>query len=106
MKQDWWWELAGEREHPWTLGFSSPASRVLWKLEHSANRPDFQPLKELLLRVCREGIPQSAKRIRAAVPLFKLEVGEFRVQLRTFDDVPHLVCVERVRYGAAGASKA
>lgn len=101
MKNDWWWELTEGREDPWALGFSDPACRVLWRLDRSPEPPDFQPLKDLLRRVRREGIPASAHRIRASVPLFRLEVGGFRIQLETFDD-QHLVCVHRVRYGDKG----
>jgi hypothetical protein len=101
MAKDWWWELAEGEGDPWGLGFDEPASRVLWRMDRSTDPPDFQPLKDLLRRLRREGIPMSAHRIRASVPLFKLEAGEFRIQVQLLEDRQAL-CVTRVRYGDTG----
>ena len=99
MPLDWWWEIGELPPDPWKIGYSDPACRRLWSLDHMKDAPDIQPLKDLLMRMRREGVPSSASRIRASIPLFRVQEGEFRLQIQVMEDL-RILCVDRLSHPA------
>ena len=99
MPLDWWYEIAKSADGSWELGYSEPACRRLARLDCMANPPDLQSLKDLLLRLRRAGVPSSASRIRASIPIFRVQEGEFRLQIQVMED-QRILCVDRLSHPA------
>ena len=47
----------------------------------------------------REGIPASAKKIPAAIPISRMQEGEFRLQVQVLED-QRILCVDRLSHPA------
>jgi len=99
MEQDWWREIMKSHGDPWELGYSEPAGRALWNLNQTLDGNQVQALKDLLIRLRREGVPINAWRIRADVPIFRVEEAGFRLQVFVLED-KHILAIERLRQSA------
>jgi mRNA interferase RelE/StbE len=80
---------------PWTIEFSSSAAKELLRLERSTRERILESLEWLSSR------PRSAvldiKRLQAALPLYRLRVGDYRVVYELVDR-RLVVYVVRVRH--------
>jgi hypothetical protein len=72
MALEWWTEIGALPPDPWQIGYSDPACRRLSHLSHLKDPPDIQPLKDLLLRLRREGC---LPRLGGSEPLFRSSVS-------------------------------
>ena len=99
MVTSWWVEIAKSAGDPWEIGYSEPACRRLAKLDSMADAPDLQPLKDLLVRLRQTGVPATARRIQAAVPIFRVQEGDFRLQVHVLDR-EKILSVERLSHPA------
>jgi hypothetical protein len=97
--REWWNDLATSTAGRWRVGYSEPVCRALSRLENSPSPSDFAPLKALLSRMQAEGVPVDARRIRAAIPLYRLEAGPFKLQVAV-DKPQGWISVERMKLTA------
>jgi mRNA-degrading endonuclease RelE of RelBE toxin-antitoxin system len=96
MLREWWNELATSSAGRWRVGYSEPVCRALSRLENSPSPPDFSALKALLSRLQSEGVPSDSKRIPASIPLYRIDAGDYRLQV-TVNEAQGRIDVERLK---------
>ncbi len=86
----WWDEVRrGQRLETWGIVFSEPVSRVLGRIARSDETTENLDALEALFRELHNGIPTTATKIKADIPLYRVMVGPYRIPL----------AVKKTRYG-------
>ncbi len=78
-----WWDNVrkGRRFETYGIVFSEHVHRVLSRIAKSDETPENLDALETLFRELHNGIPASAAKIRADIPIYTVMVGPYRVTL-------------------------
>ena len=79
---EWWDKVRTEPSYEtWGIVFSEHAHRVLGRIARSDETPENLDALETVFRDLHKGIPASATKIGADIPLYKMMVGPYKVTL-------------------------